>query len=141
MRAYDSKSIPLTQACLIEASAGTGKTYTIAGLYIRLICEGYAVEQILVVTFTEAAAAELKIRIRQRLVQSLTGESDIGESGIMDIFPDFFGQENIRPVWVSPWWAHPLATVACGGIRWVSFRWFWCILYLVAGRHVYEVDA
>ena len=46
---------------LIEASAGTGKTYTICSLYLRLVIEQhYDVQQILVVTFTKAATAELR---------------------------------------------------------------------------------
>ncbi len=52
----------------IEASAGTGKTYTLAQLVVRLIVEeGLPIEQILVLTFTRAAAAELRERIFQRL--------------------------------------------------------------------------
>ncbi|ELV8623532.1 exodeoxyribonuclease V subunit beta [Vibrio cidicii] len=68
---------PLHGARLIEASAGTGKTFTIAGLYLRLLL-GHGsddtrhrvpltVDQILVVTFTEAATAELRDRIRARI--------------------------------------------------------------------------
>ena len=53
---------------LIEASAGTGKTFTIAGLFLRLILErDLSVRQILVVTFTEAATEELRDRIRRTL--------------------------------------------------------------------------
>ncbi|MBM4359856.1 MAG: UvrD-helicase domain-containing protein, partial [Deltaproteobacteria bacterium] len=53
---------------LLEASAGTGKTYQIAGLYVRLVAElGIPVEKILAITFTQAATAELKDRIRTRL--------------------------------------------------------------------------
>lgn len=53
---------------LVEASAGTGKTYTIANLFIRLIIEKkLKSENILVVTFTEAATEELRDRIRKRL--------------------------------------------------------------------------
>lgn len=60
---------PLDGMNLIEASAGTGKTYTITGLYLRLILEqGLTVEQILVVTYTKAATAELRERIRTRMV-------------------------------------------------------------------------
>lgn len=63
---------PLTGPRLIEASAGTGKTYTIVGLYLRLLLEkGLTVTQILVVTFTEAATQELRGRIRQRLYAAL----------------------------------------------------------------------
>ena len=55
---------------VIEASAGTGKTYTLAQLVARLLLEdGLRIEQILVVTFTNAAAAELRERIHARLAQ------------------------------------------------------------------------
>lgn len=58
---------------LIEASAGTGKTWNICALYLRLLLErGLSVEQILVVTFTRAATAELRDRIRTRIVSVLT---------------------------------------------------------------------
>ncbi len=53
---------------LIEASAGTGKTYTIAGLYVRLLVErALEVDRILVMTFTKAATEELRQRLRDRL--------------------------------------------------------------------------
>ncbi len=65
---FDLLHSPLDGRILIEASAGTGKTYTIAGLYLRLVIEAdLGIEEILVVTFTEAATAELKDRIRRRL--------------------------------------------------------------------------
>ncbi|PMJ90149.1 exodeoxyribonuclease V subunit beta [Vibrio sp. 10N.261.55.A7] len=73
----DTMTFPLHGARLIEASAGTGKTFTIAGLYLRLLLgHGDAqtrhqtpltVDQILVVTFTEAATAELRDRIREKI--------------------------------------------------------------------------
>ncbi|WP_055733036.1 exodeoxyribonuclease V subunit beta [Agarivorans gilvus] len=89
-------AFPLNGARLIEASAGTGKTYTISALVLRLLLghqrqfeQGFAVagllqplsiEQILVVTFTEAATQELRGRIRQRIHQArvafLRGQSD-----------------------------------------------------------------
>ncbi len=57
---------------LIEASAGTGKTYTIAGLFLRLILEkNLSVREILVVTYTVAATEELRHRIRQTLARAL----------------------------------------------------------------------
>ena len=60
---------PLDGTSLIEASAGTGKTWTIVGLYLRLLLErSVAPRSILVVTFTNAATAELKDRIRRELV-------------------------------------------------------------------------
>ncbi|MFT6777903.1 MAG: exodeoxyribonuclease V beta subunit [Paraglaciecola sp.] len=71
MQPLNTLTFPLSGASLIEASAGTGKTYTIVNLYIRLLlghgCLPLGVEQILVVTFTNAATGELKERIRQRL--------------------------------------------------------------------------
>ncbi|MBY6186599.1 exodeoxyribonuclease V subunit beta [Marinobacter hydrocarbonoclasticus] len=71
-------TFPLHGTRLIEASAGTGKTYTIAALYLRLVlghggdnahARPLTPEQILVVTFTKAATEELKDRIRARLVE------------------------------------------------------------------------
>lgn len=63
---------PLEGVRLIEASAGTGKTYTIAGLFIRLVVEqAMTVDRILVVTYTRAATEELKQRIRTRLTEAL----------------------------------------------------------------------
>ena len=57
---------------LIESSAGTGKTYAITCLYIRLLIElALPVREILVVTFTEAATAELKQRIREKIRETL----------------------------------------------------------------------
>jgi len=66
---------PLHGSRLIEASAGTGKTFTIAMLYVRLVLghgaqtvgQGLMPPQILVMTFTEAATHELRERIRDRL--------------------------------------------------------------------------
>jgi exodeoxyribonuclease V beta subunit len=62
---------PLTGIQLIEASAGTGKTYTIANLYLRHIVAGRKVGEVLVVTFTTAATDELRGRIRARLFETL----------------------------------------------------------------------
>lgn len=56
---------------LVEASAGTGKTYAISMLVLRSIAEkNIPIERILVVTFTKAATEELKSRVRERLVQA-----------------------------------------------------------------------
>ncbi|MBL7179404.1 MAG: exodeoxyribonuclease V subunit beta [Desulfobacterales bacterium] len=71
MKPFDLANSPLAGTFLIEASAGTGKTYTIAGLYLRLILEERLLPgQILVVTFTKAATAEIKDRIRNKLLQA-----------------------------------------------------------------------
>ncbi|GGC04118.1 RecBCD enzyme subunit RecB [Marinobacterium zhoushanense] len=75
----DSLRFPLHGRRLIEASAGTGKTYTIAALYLRLVlghggdnAHGRALlpPEILVVTFTNAATRELRERIRDRLAEA-----------------------------------------------------------------------
>lgn len=73
-------AFPLRGSQLIEASAGTGKTFTISALYLRLILghggegSGFGREllppQILVVTFTDAATKELRERIRTRLAEA-----------------------------------------------------------------------
>ena len=68
MQAFDPIQSPLHGKCLIEAGAGTGKTYAITTLVLRLILEkALPVETILVVTFTTAATAELRDRLRRRL--------------------------------------------------------------------------
>lgn len=85
--ALNPLTLPLTGLQVIEASAGTGKTWTLAALYVRLVlghapgqpsqASGNAIlghglypPQILVMTFTEAATAELRNRIRERLSQA-----------------------------------------------------------------------
>ncbi|MBD8880280.1 exodeoxyribonuclease V subunit beta [Rhodanobacter sp. 7MK24] len=74
-QALDPLRLPLAGTQLIEASAGTGKTWTIAALYLRLVL-GHGggtpllPAQILVMTFTKAATAELRERIRTRLADA-----------------------------------------------------------------------
>ncbi|MBP6798943.1 MAG: UvrD-helicase domain-containing protein, partial [Luteimonas sp.] len=64
--------IPLDGVQRVEASAGTGKTFTLATLVTRLVVErGLRIGQILAVTFTEAATQELRKRIRERLQLAL----------------------------------------------------------------------
>jgi exodeoxyribonuclease V beta subunit len=56
----------------VEASAGTGKTYTLASLVVRYVAEaGVPIDEILIVTFTRAAAAELRDRVRSRLTDAV----------------------------------------------------------------------
>jgi exodeoxyribonuclease V beta subunit len=72
MNILDHSAIALSGMNLIEASAGTGKTYAIASLYLRLLVEKkLQPEQILVVTYTEAATQELRSRIRNRIREAL----------------------------------------------------------------------
>src|SRR5437762_12568559 len=58
---------------LLEASAGTGKTFAIAALVTRLVAEGVPPAQLLVVTFTRMATGELRERVRDRLVTAELG--------------------------------------------------------------------
>lgn len=86
-RTLDIKTIELYGRALIEASAGTGKTYTIANLVLRLLLEPripkvseldcqagerhrLSIDQILIVTFTNAATEELRGRVRLRIKQA-----------------------------------------------------------------------
>ncbi len=70
--AFDVFGCELAGINLVEASAGTGKTWNICGLYLRLLLERKLdVQDILVVTFTNAATAELRTRVRTRMVEVL----------------------------------------------------------------------
>ncbi|MBC3459243.1 exodeoxyribonuclease V subunit beta [Pseudomonas mosselii] len=98
-------SFPLHGSQLIEASAGTGKTFTISALYLRLILghggeQGFSREllppQILVVTFTDAATKELRERIRARLAEAarfFRGELD-GADPLLHLLRDDYPQEQ-----------------------------------------------
>lgn len=88
-------TLPLHGSRLIEASAGTGKTFTIALLYVRLVLGGQHSEddtafvrpltppEILVVTFTNAATQELRERIRHRLVEAAAVFRHQGEDSLL----------------------------------------------------------
>ena len=73
MNAFNAAETPLERgATLIEASAGTGKTYSLAALYLRLVLEeGVPVASILAVTYTTAATQELRERVRALLHTAL----------------------------------------------------------------------
>jgi len=67
----DWQRVPLDGRVLIEASAGTGKTYQIGLIYLRVLLERpLGVEQVVVATFTDAAAQELRDRLRLRLLEA-----------------------------------------------------------------------
>lgn len=75
MKPLNPLTMPLTGLQVIEASAGTGKTWTLAALYVRLVlghgCPAALYPpQILVMTFTDAATSELRGRVRERLAQA-----------------------------------------------------------------------
>ena len=74
MKPFDANTFSLEPGIrLLEASAGTGKTFALAHLVLRYISEAnLRLQQLLVVTYTEAAAAELRDRIGRRLQQAIT---------------------------------------------------------------------
>jgi exodeoxyribonuclease V beta subunit len=63
--------LPGTGTTLLEASAGTGKTFTVGGLVARYVAEGVAeLDEMLVITFGRAASQELRERVREQLVEA-----------------------------------------------------------------------
>ena len=95
-------TLPLSGRQVIEASAGTGKTFTLAALYVRLVLghgrasKGLQPPQILVMTFTEAATAELRERIRHRLHETalwfdaqVTGKAETSDPFLQDLSAAF----------------------------------------------------
>ncbi len=73
IKIFEANKYPLTNGMrLIEASAGTGKTFSLSHLVLRLLIEKeYSINEILVVSFTEATASEIKARIIERLILTL----------------------------------------------------------------------
>lgn len=63
-------ALPGVGTHVLEASAGTGKTYTIAALAARYVADGLPLGQLMMITFSRAATGELRERIRSRLTDS-----------------------------------------------------------------------
>ncbi len=136
----DTLTFPLWGSRLIEASAGTGKTYTIASLYVRLVLgHGSSPEQraltppdILVVTFTRAATKELRDRIRSRL-------NEAAAYFLEEIEGDEFLQ-RLREAYAPDQW------VACARQLQIAAEWMddaavstidaWC--YRVLREHAFD---
>lgn len=144
--ALDPLTLPLNGHRLIEASAGTGKTFTIALLYVRLVLGPQDTDdqtafprpltppEILVVTFTNAATMELRDRIRARLVEAaehflLGGSSDSDDPLV-----------RLRDQWPREQWA------ACGRRLQLAAEWMdeaaistihsWC--HRMLGEHAFD---
>ena len=90
---------PLDGRLLIEASAGTGKTYTLTTLATRLVVEaGHGIEDLLIVTFTVAATGELRTRIWQTLHaarDAVRADSAVGGGTMKHGFAVFVGHVHI----------------------------------------------
>ena len=98
-------AVALEGTLLVEASAGTGKTHTITTLVARLVVErGIPIDRLLVVTFTEAATAELRDRVRRRLARALAafdsppggGETDTEMQALADRLASEEAREEAR---------------------------------------------
>ena len=85
---FKASDVRLEGSNLIEASAGTGKTYSIAILVLRLVIEErFSLREILMVTFTKAAVAELEERIRlfMRSAYKVSNNEKIEDKTITDL--------------------------------------------------------
>jgi exodeoxyribonuclease V beta subunit len=95
MKVFHPTQSPLSGTNLIEASAGTGKTYMIAWLFLRLLLEtSIPAEKILVVTFTKAATEELKERIRNKLI---TAKAAFSKGYCDDVLIDSMVKHHPQP--------------------------------------------
>jgi len=95
-RPFNLLSSPLEGTNLIEANAGTGKTYAIEAIFLRLLLEkGLEARRILVVTFTEAATEELRDRIRNRIRDAMGAFEAGGQP--QDLFLDGLVKKHPRP--------------------------------------------
>jgi len=98
MANFDPKIVPLQGNNIVEASAGTGKTFSIGLLVLRLLIENKVpVDMILMVTFTNAAVAELAARIRSfisKAIKVVEGEK-IEEEDIMIIVKKYGDEETL----------------------------------------------
>ena len=96
MANFDPKKVPLKGNNIVEASAGTGKTFSIGLLVLRLLIEKkVSIRKILMVTFTNAAVAELALRIRLFITKAInvTEGATIEEQDIMTIV-EKYGDDN-----------------------------------------------
>ena len=99
---FDIRDPLPTGTTLLEASAGTGKTWTIGALVTRYVAEGVAcLDQMLVVTFGRAASQELRERVRAQLVEAeraLAAEAvvPVEQSDLIDLLLDCDGAERVR---------------------------------------------
>ena len=88
MENFTLKNFDPSKSLFIEASAGTGKTYTIQLMVSKLIKLGTPLKKMLIVTYTEKAAGELKDRIRKKIDEVLVNrkidKSDEAEKSLCD---------------------------------------------------------
>ncbi|HVI46719.1 MAG TPA: UvrD-helicase domain-containing protein [Chitinophaga sp.] len=98
---FEAATVALEGSNLIEASAGTGKTYSIAILVLRLVLEKHlSIKEILMVTFTKAAVAELQERIRLfiRNAYKVSFGLEIGDDNITTLVLDAIDRSHYLEV-------------------------------------------
>lgn len=113
--ANDWRDAPLHGRLLVEASAGTGKTWTMAALYLRLLLERVdgstplTPERIVVATYTEAAAQELGERLRARVTQALRASHAMPAMDAHSAAPSVDHDDHDDPVhaWLDARWREP----------------------------------
>ena len=89
---------------VLEASAGTGKTFALAGLVTRYVAEGVAtLDQMLLITFGRAASQELRERVRSQILDALLAFDDPASAGdnqlvthLLDGTPDELAERKLR---------------------------------------------
>ncbi|MBI3328172.1 MAG: UvrD-helicase domain-containing protein [Nitrospinae bacterium] len=75
------EAVAFQRNTVVNASAGTGKTATIVGAYLARLAEGFSPGQILAITFTEKAAAEMRERLKQELLEQISHTHEDGGQG------------------------------------------------------------
>lgn len=103
MKEFSCKNIELSGSNLIQASAGTGKTYSIALLFLKMVLSGIKADSILTVTFTQAATAELKNRIGSflKIAQSYIKNDKCSQEyknikEMIDLYKNSIGAEIVK---------------------------------------------
>jgi exodeoxyribonuclease V beta subunit len=96
----NSKVLNLEGVSLVEAGAGSGKTYSITKIVLRAILDNYKISDILLVTFTEAAVKELRSRLRKELSEfyKVLISGNIKHSEVYKDFPVESNKEVINYV-------------------------------------------
>ena len=96
----NSKVLNLEGVSLVEAGAGSGKTYSITKIVLRAILDNYKISDILLVTFTEAAVKELRSRLRKELSEfyKVLISGNIKHSEVYKDFPVESNKEVINKV-------------------------------------------
>ncbi len=93
---FDAVTTPLLGRLVIEASAGTGKTWSLTRLVLRLVVEeAVPVGRILLVTFTKAATAELSARVKELLTEALAATEDDAKAPAFAAFFDAWREKGL----------------------------------------------